>query len=256
VSSLNLHWVNDVPVTLPRILDSLKPDGALIGTMFGEETLQELRIAFTLAESERSGGVSQHVSPMISIVDFGNLLTRCKYNLPTIYTEKKILKFDSPFDLMQFLQYMGENNALLQTRKTVLKDVILGAVAIYNSLFTDKIGRVSATFEIINFLGWKYHESQQKPKARGSAEFSLKTLQKELDDQHGPVSKDGKGSMYGEIEVSDDEGGEGGVGKEKGEKDDSGKSGKSKDKIEENGKSGGSKDKIEENRDDGKRREK
>ena len=31
VSSLNLHWVNDIQATLVRILDSLEPDGALIG---------------------------------------------------------------------------------------------------------------------------------------------------------------------------------------------------------------------------------
>ena len=34
------------------------------GTIFGENTLEELRIAFTLAENERSGGVSQHTSPL------------------------------------------------------------------------------------------------------------------------------------------------------------------------------------------------
>jgi len=32
VSSLSLHWTNDVQVALLRILDSLVPDGALIGT--------------------------------------------------------------------------------------------------------------------------------------------------------------------------------------------------------------------------------
>lgn len=31
VSSLSLHWTNDVQVALSRILDSLIPDGALIG---------------------------------------------------------------------------------------------------------------------------------------------------------------------------------------------------------------------------------
>ncbi len=31
VSSLSLHWTNDVQVALSRILESLQPDGALIG---------------------------------------------------------------------------------------------------------------------------------------------------------------------------------------------------------------------------------
>jgi len=40
------------------MLESLEPDGVIIGTTFGSDTLEELRISFTLAESERSGGVS------------------------------------------------------------------------------------------------------------------------------------------------------------------------------------------------------
>ena len=34
VSSLSLHWTNDIQVALARILDSLIPDGALIGNYF------------------------------------------------------------------------------------------------------------------------------------------------------------------------------------------------------------------------------
>ena len=177
----------------------------ILGSVFGEETLQELRIAFTLAESERSGGVSQHTSPMMSIVDFGNIFSRCQYNLPTIFSEKKLLKFESSLELMQFIQNIGENNALLQTRKSVLKDIIYGTNAIYTTMFGDKEGKVPATFEFINFIGWRYHESQQKPKKRGSAEFSLKTLQKELEEQVDPFEKDKVKMEYGEIEVSDDE---------------------------------------------------
>ncbi len=33
VSSLSLHWTNDVQVALVRILDSLVPDGALVGIL-------------------------------------------------------------------------------------------------------------------------------------------------------------------------------------------------------------------------------
>jgi NADH dehydrogenase [ubiquinone] 1 alpha subcomplex assembly factor 5 len=76
------------------MLESLNPNGVLIGNIFGEDTLQgkilqlfylELRIAFTLAESERSGGISPHISPFITIIELGNLLARSKFNLPTIY---------------------------------------------------------------------------------------------------------------------------------------------------------------------------
>ncbi|KAL4455704.1 hypothetical protein ABPG74_003114 [Tetrahymena malaccensis] len=187
VSNMNMHYVNDLSVGFSRILDSLKPDGTHIGAILGEETLQELRIAFTLAESERCGGVSQHVSPFVTITELGNLITRLSYNLPTVFSEKRMLYFDSSVDLMQFLQDCGDNSCLLEKRKGVLKDTVLGSIAIYDSLFKELNdpeyqNKIFSTFEIISYAGWKYHESQPKPKKRGSAEFSLKDLSKEIVD--------------------------------------------------------------------------
>ena len=111
---------------------------------------------------------------------------------------------------------MGENNALLQSRKEIIRDVVYGASAIYQSLFAcqDEPGKVVSTFEFINFLGWKYHESQQKPKKRGSAEFSLKTLQQEIDESTEGTGSKGVSSS-GSIEVSDSDSEEEGRDKKK-----------------------------------------
>lgn len=43
LSCLALHWVNDLPGTFSQILKCLKNDGAFIGSIFGGETLYELR---------------------------------------------------------------------------------------------------------------------------------------------------------------------------------------------------------------------
>jgi len=163
-----------------------------------------MRISFTLAENERSGGVSQHASPLFSIVDFGNLFSRSQYNLPTIYSDKIHLNFNNPFEMMQFIQNIGENNALLQNRKEIMRDVVYASAAIYQNLFKckDDESKVFSTFEFINFLGWKYHESQQKPKKRGSAEFSLKDLQNEIEQSLEPGAQKPR-STSGTIEVSD-----------------------------------------------------
>lgn len=56
LSSLALHWVNDLPGLLKGILSALRPDGAFIGCMLGGNTLQELRHCFYLADQERKGG--------------------------------------------------------------------------------------------------------------------------------------------------------------------------------------------------------
>ncbi len=46
---------------------ALKPDGLFLGAMFGGSTLQELRIACSVAQQEREGGVSPFVSPLAQV---------------------------------------------------------------------------------------------------------------------------------------------------------------------------------------------
>lgn len=42
-SSLSLHWVNNLPGLFKEVNRCLKKDGVFIGSMFGGETLFELR---------------------------------------------------------------------------------------------------------------------------------------------------------------------------------------------------------------------
>ena len=67
MSSLSMHWVNDLPLLLKRVKSVLKPDGAFVASMFGGNTLRELRYCFYLAEQERRGGLSPHASPLAKV---------------------------------------------------------------------------------------------------------------------------------------------------------------------------------------------
>lgn len=55
ISSLSLHWVNQLPGTFEQIMKCLRPDGVFIGAVFGGDTLYELRGALQLGETEREG---------------------------------------------------------------------------------------------------------------------------------------------------------------------------------------------------------
>ena len=55
MSSLSLHWVNQLPGTFSQIMRSLRPDGVFIAALFGGETLFELRGSLQLGETEREG---------------------------------------------------------------------------------------------------------------------------------------------------------------------------------------------------------
>jgi NADH dehydrogenase [ubiquinone] 1 alpha subcomplex assembly factor 5 len=53
-----MHLVNNLEACLLRKQEALKEDGVFIGTIFGNDTLEELRISFTLAELERISALS------------------------------------------------------------------------------------------------------------------------------------------------------------------------------------------------------
>ncbi|KAM3579419.1 hypothetical protein VKS41_008277 [Umbelopsis sp. WA50703] len=113
VSSLSMHWVNDLPGALIQIRRSLKPDGVFVGAMFGGDTLFELRTSLQLAELEREGGISPRVSPLTDSKDMSNLLTRAGFTLTTVDVDEIQVNYPSAIELMQDLRSMGESNAVI-----------------------------------------------------------------------------------------------------------------------------------------------
>ena len=105
VSNCSLQFVNDLEGSLSAYRDTLIPDGVFLASAFGGDTLQELRICLNLAESEREGGVSPTVSPMLSLTDMGNLFSKSgKFNMPTVDIQHTQFEFTSPFALFDFLR--------------------------------------------------------------------------------------------------------------------------------------------------------
>ncbi|KAG5717735.1 hypothetical protein E4T56_gene940, partial [Termitomyces sp. T112] len=131
VSCLSLHWVNDLPGVLVQIKETLKPDGLFLGAMFGGETLYELRTALQLAEVEREGGISPHVSPMTDTRDISNLLGRAGFTLLTVDIDEVKVAYPTMWELLEDLSDMGEGNAVIGRRNMIKRDTIAAASAIY-----------------------------------------------------------------------------------------------------------------------------
>uniref|UniRef100_A0A8D3C2T1 Uncharacterized protein n=1 Tax=Scophthalmus maximus TaxID=52904 RepID=A0A8D3C2T1_SCOMX len=177
VASFSLHWINDLPGALRQIQQVLKPDGVFIGAMVGGETLYELRCSLQLAETEREGGFSPHVSPFTAVTDLGNLLGRAGFNMLTVDVDDVQVLYPGIMDVMTDLQGMSESNCSWN-RRMLHRDTILAAAAIYREMYGQEDESVPASFEILYMIGWKPHESQAKPAPRGSATVSLGDLSK------------------------------------------------------------------------------
>ncbi|ESO11927.1 hypothetical protein HELRODRAFT_96859 [Helobdella robusta] len=180
-----LHWINDLPGTFKQVHRILVNDGCFMGSMFGGDTLHELRVSLYLAELERKGGFSPHISPYTSAQDLGSLLQRAGFNMLTIDVDDMTVTYPSMVDLMWDLKGMAENNCSWSRSLNLNVDTILAASAIYQEKYgftkvenESEVKCIPAQFQIINFIAWKPDKSQLQAAKRGSGEVSMKDLAK------------------------------------------------------------------------------
>ena len=174
ISTLNLHWTNDLVGALVQIRRSLRPDGLFIGSVLGGATLTELRQCLLEAEAELSGGAGLRISPFADAFDAAALLQRAGLALPVADVDRVTVRYADPLALLRDLRAMGETNVLHdRPRRPLTRRVLLRALELYGQRFSGPDGKVVATFEIITVTGWAPHESQQKPLKPGSAKMRL-----------------------------------------------------------------------------------
>ena len=172
VSSLALHWTNDLPGALVQIRRALRPDGLFIGSLFGGATLTELRQSLIQAESELTGGAGARISPFADTPDTAALLQRAGFALPVADIDRVQASYGHPLQLLRDLRAMGEGN-VLAVRGPLPRRVLARACELYIERFSRPDGRVTATFEIITMTGWSPHPDQQQPLRPGSARMRL-----------------------------------------------------------------------------------
>jgi SAM-dependent methyltransferase len=174
VSSLALHWVNDLPGMLVQIRRALRPDGLFLAAMCGGETLWELRQILMEAELAVSGGVSARVSPMADLRDAAGLLQRAGFALPVADRDPLSVSYTDAWALMRELGAMGESNAIRLRAPGPLRRAILAeTVRLYQKRHAFAGGRVRASFEVLYISGWAPSATQQKPLRPGQAKNRL-----------------------------------------------------------------------------------
>ena len=172
-SNLYLHWSNDLFKVLNEIYRTLKPDGLFLCSIFGSETLNELKYSLCSAEDKISKSVSPRVSPFLRLQDAGTLLQKVGFQLPVIDRDSIKIFYHDIFSLMKDLKGMGESNSLINRKKIFTTKKLFDVTnKIYKKKFSEN-KKIYATFEILYFIGWSKHSSQQNPKIPGSAKKRL-----------------------------------------------------------------------------------
>jgi malonyl-CoA O-methyltransferase len=145
--NLCLQWVEDLPAAFAGFRRVLKPQGLLLVSTFGPDTLQELRDAFASADN------APHVSPFVPIAQFGDALVHAGFRDPVLDRDVFVNGHDDLPALVRELRAIGATNALASRRHTLTgKARFAAAAAAYEHERRD--GRLPATWEVIYAQAW------------------------------------------------------------------------------------------------------
>ena len=147
-SNLCLQWVEDLQAALAGFRRVLRPGGLLLLSTFGHDTLQELRAAFAEADE------APHVSPFVTIADFGDALMHAGFRDPVIDRDMLVRGYDDVPALMRELRAIGATNALAGRRRTLTgRARFARAASAYEPLRTAE-GKLPASWEVITAMAW------------------------------------------------------------------------------------------------------
>ena len=147
-SNLAVQWCNDLPATFTELHRVVTPDGLLMFSTFGPDTLKELRIAFDGVDGYN------HVNRFADMHDIGDMLVEAGFADPVMEMERLTLTYDDVKAVMQDLRNIGAHNATAGRAPGMLgKAKWAHIVQNYEALRRD--GKLPATFEIIYGHAWK-----------------------------------------------------------------------------------------------------
>lgn len=151
IAHLSLHFINDLPGALLQLRSALRPGGLFLASMPVLGTLDELRTALLVAETELTGKAAPRVSPFPTFRDCAGLLQRAGFALPVADMVTTELLYANPLDLLHELRAAGETNALrLRAHETPNRALFPAGLA----TLPKRDNRSVATLSMAVMTGW------------------------------------------------------------------------------------------------------
>ncbi len=144
-SNLALQWCNDLDGAFAEMTRVLQPNGLLMFSTFGPDTLKELRAA--------SSNGHTHVSRFIDMHDIGDALTRAGFSAPVLDVERYTLTYDDVKGVMKDLKAIGAHNATNGRARGLQGRGFLQSLSDHYEKFRTH-GKLPATFEVIYGHAW------------------------------------------------------------------------------------------------------
>ncbi|OIR06689.1 malonyl-[acyl-carrier protein] O-methyltransferase [mine drainage metagenome] len=153
-SNLAIQWCNDLDQALQEFHRVLQPEGLLMFSTFGPDTLRELRIA----TNQQTGHTS--ISRFIDMHDIGDAMVRAGFSAPVLDVERFTLTYDDVKSVMRDLKSIGAHNATDGRARGLHGRGFLQHLETCYEQFREN-GKLPATFEVVYGHAWR---AKDKPK--------------------------------------------------------------------------------------------
>lgn len=147
-SNLMLHWSTDFSAMLNELNRILKPDGLLLFSMVGADTLKELRYCWSQVDA------NPHVHIFPDMHDLGDALLQMAFADPVMDVDYFTLLYADTFSLMRELKALGVQNLSIDRHRGLTSKKALQTVIQFYEDFRSVTGKLPATWEIIYGHAW------------------------------------------------------------------------------------------------------
>jgi malonyl-CoA O-methyltransferase len=149
-SNLAIQWCNNLDLAFQEFHRVLQPEGLLMFSTFGPDTLRELRTATDSATQNANTSVNR----FIDMHDIGDALVRAGFNAPVLDVERYTLTYDDVKSVMRDLKSIGAHNATDGRARGLLGRGFLQKLeAAYEQFRTND--KLPATFEVVYGHAWR-----------------------------------------------------------------------------------------------------
>lgn len=153
-SNAALQWCNNLEQTFNEFLRVLRPNGLLMFSTFGPDTLKELRQSWAEVDGY------PHVSPFPDMHDIGDVMLRAGFSDPVVDVDRMQLTYEDVPGLMRDLKALGAHNVTRGRQQGLTGKGRLQAMFSAYEVFRND-GRLPASYEVVYGLAWAPQQRTQ-----------------------------------------------------------------------------------------------
>ena len=169
-ANLALQWC-DPRTSFAEIQRVLRPDGLLMFTTLGPDTLHELRQSWAEVDDY------PHVNLFYDMHDVGEAMMAANLAEPVLDTDRYTLTYDTAMALMKDLKILGARNVNTTRRRGLTGKQTMNNVAKAYEQFREN-GVLPATYEVVYGHAWAGNKQQQQRQEDGSIAIPISKIQR------------------------------------------------------------------------------